>query len=139
MKMAVCVLNGPYDPTRNERFRDLQYTLCEKCPYLQLFWSVFSRIRTEHGEIRSISPYLIRMRENADQNNSKYGHFLRSNNFQKCVKRYKNSYFLNRLDRQLGPMELEHGYQIRLVFIMKKKKKIPAKKNSMPHFHKVIF
>ena len=25
-----------------------------------------------------ISPYLVRIRENADQNNSEYGHFLRS-------------------------------------------------------------
>ena len=31
------------------------------------FWSVFSRIRTEYGEIRTISPYLLRMRENTDQ------------------------------------------------------------------------
>ena len=31
------------------------------------FWSVFSRIRTEYGEIRSISPYLVRIRENTDQ------------------------------------------------------------------------
>ena len=30
------------------------------------FWSVFSRIRTEYGEIRSISSYLVRMRENTD-------------------------------------------------------------------------
>ena len=32
------------------------------------FWSVFSRIRTEYGEIRSISPYSVRIRENRDQN-----------------------------------------------------------------------
>ena len=31
------------------------------------FWSEFSRIRTEYGEIRSISPYLVLMRENTDQ------------------------------------------------------------------------
>ena len=31
------------------------------------FWSVFSRIRTECGEVRGIFPYLVRMRENADQ------------------------------------------------------------------------
>ena len=24
-----------------------RYSLCEKCPYSELFWSVFSRIRTE--------------------------------------------------------------------------------------------
>ena len=35
-----------------------------------------SHIRTEYGEIRSISPYSVRMRENADQNNSKYRNFL---------------------------------------------------------------
>ena len=31
------------------------------------FWSVFPRIRTEYGEIRSISPYSVRMRENTDK------------------------------------------------------------------------
>ena len=53
-------------------------SLCKKCPYSELFRSLFSRIRTEYGEIRSISPYWVRMRENADQNNSEYGHFSRS-------------------------------------------------------------
>ena len=28
------------------------YSLRKKCPYSELFWSVFSRIRTEYGEIR---------------------------------------------------------------------------------------
>ena len=54
------------------------FTLREKCPYSELFWFVFSNIRTEYGEIRSISPYSALMRENMDQNNSEYGHFLRS-------------------------------------------------------------
>ena len=27
--------------------------LRKKCPYLELFWSAFSRIRSEYGEIRS--------------------------------------------------------------------------------------
>ena len=53
-------------------------TLRIKCQYLESFWFAFSRIRAEHGEIRSISLYSIRMRENAEKNNSKYGHFLRS-------------------------------------------------------------
>ena len=52
--------------------------LRKKCPYSELFWSVFSRIRTEYGEIRSISLYSVQIRENADQNNSDYGHFSRS-------------------------------------------------------------
>ena len=32
-----------------------------------IFWSVFSRIRSEYGEIRSITPYSVQMRENMDQ------------------------------------------------------------------------
>ena len=49
--------------------------LCEKCPYSKLFWSAFLRIWTEYGEIRNISRYSVRMRENGGQNNSEYGHF----------------------------------------------------------------
>ena len=37
--------------------------LRKKCPYSGFFWSIFSRIRTEYGEIRSSA----RMRENTDQ------------------------------------------------------------------------
>ena len=51
-------------------------SLREKCSYSRLFWSAFSHIWTAYGEIRSISPYSVRMRENVDQNNSEYGHFL---------------------------------------------------------------
>ena len=60
--------------TRRSVFR----TLREKCLYSELFWSAFSSIWTEYGEILRISPYSVRMRENADQNNSEHGHFLRS-------------------------------------------------------------
>ena len=35
-------------------------------------------MQTKYGEIRNISPYLVRMRENTDEKNSKYGYFLRS-------------------------------------------------------------
>ena len=48
------------------------------CSYSELFWSGFSRILTEYGEMRSISPNSVRIRENADQNNSEYRHFSRS-------------------------------------------------------------
>ena len=47
------------------------------CPYSELFWSTFSSILTEYGKILRISPYSVRMQKNADQNNSKYGQFLR--------------------------------------------------------------
>ena len=56
----------------------LGFTLREKCPYSELFWSAFSRIRTEYGEILRIFPYSVRMQENTNHSNSEYGHFLRS-------------------------------------------------------------
>ena len=41
---------------------------------MSVFWSVFSRIWTEYGEIK----YSFWIHENTDQNNSAYGHFSRS-------------------------------------------------------------
>ena len=52
-------------------------SLRKKSPYSELFWSAYSRIRTEYWEILRISPYSVQMRENADQSNYKYGHFSR--------------------------------------------------------------
>ena len=49
--------------------------LHEKCPYSEFFWSVFSRIRPEYEDLRSKS---VLIRENTDQKNSEYGHFLRT-------------------------------------------------------------
>ena len=62
---------GYFDICRGDKVR-------EKCPYSEFFWSVFSRIRTEYGEISCISPCSARMRENTDNKNSEYGHFSRS-------------------------------------------------------------
>ena len=53
-------------------------TLREKCRYSELFWSTVSRLGTEYGDILRFSLYSVRMLENAGQNNSEYGHFLRS-------------------------------------------------------------
>ena len=50
-------------------------SLRKKCPYSEFFWSVFSRIRTEYGDLLCKFPYSVLMRENADQKNSEYGHF----------------------------------------------------------------
>ena len=52
--------------------------LSEKCPYSELLWSAFSRIWTAYGEILRISSYSVRVRESMDENNSEYGHVLRS-------------------------------------------------------------
>ena len=54
-------------------------TLRLSCSYSKFFWSVFSRIWTEYGELLRIYPYSVQMHENMDQNNPKYEHFLRSN------------------------------------------------------------
>ena len=62
----------------NYRNYSSYYILREKCPYSELFWSVFSPIPTEYEEILCISPGSVRMRENTDQNNSEYRHFSRS-------------------------------------------------------------
>ena len=49
----------------------LNIPVCSHCvknvKIRSLFWSIFSRIWTEYGEIRSISPYSVQMRENTDQ------------------------------------------------------------------------
>ena len=47
--------------------------LLENRSYSEFFWSVFSCIRTEYGETRSISPHSERMWENTE-----YGRFSRS-------------------------------------------------------------
>ena len=41
------------------------------------FWSVFSRIRNEYGEILRISPYSVRIRVNTEQKKLRisFGHF----------------------------------------------------------------
>ena len=56
----------------------LNISLLEKCPYSELFWSIFSYIRTEYEEILRISLYSVQMWKNMDHNNSEYRHFLRS-------------------------------------------------------------
>ena len=50
--------------------------------YWELFWP---------GEILRTSPYSVRMRENADQNNSKYGYFLRSENQDQDLQQLRRS------------------------------------------------
>ena len=53
-----------------------------KCPYSEFFWSVFSRIWTEYGNLQSKCTYSVRITGKSDQKNSEYGHFSRSVGFQ---------------------------------------------------------
>ena len=51
-----------------KEFKEMRKIDCVKSVQIRSFFlSVFSRIRTEYGEIQSISPYSIQMRENTDQ------------------------------------------------------------------------
>ena len=56
----------------------IYYILHEKYPYSEFFWSIFPRILNQYREILRVSPYSVRMLENANQKNSEYGHFSRS-------------------------------------------------------------
>ena len=76
-KLNLVTLFSPETPILIHLFVRLTPTLCEKCPYSELFWSTFSRIWTEYGEYSISLRIQSKMRENADQNNSEYEHFLR--------------------------------------------------------------
>ena len=45
---------------KNGSYKFFENPLREKFPYSEFFWSVYSRIWTEYGEIRSISVYSVR-------------------------------------------------------------------------------
>ena len=74
LQIYVAILISRDSP--KEKFRNDLFTLRGKCPCSELFCSTFSRIRTEYGEIQSISLYSVQMLENTDQRNYEYGHFL---------------------------------------------------------------
>ena len=57
---------------------DMVSSLREECLYSEFFCSVFTLVWTEHRDLRSKSPYSVQMREKAELESSKYGHFLRS-------------------------------------------------------------
>ena len=60
------------------------YHNCVKSAQIRrFFWSVFSHIRTEYGEILRTSPYSVRMREIWTRKNSAFGHFSRCAQFKR--------------------------------------------------------
>ena len=72
IKLQASIFNFPVNFSKLHRifFYRTPLTLRKKYLHSELFWSVFSHIRTEYGEIRRISPYSVRIRENTDQDNS---------------------------------------------------------------------
>ena len=87
----------------------LCHPLLEKCPYSQLFWSAFSRIWTEYGEIFRISLYSVQMWENVDQHNSEYGHFLGSDPL---------IYFLSHEEVSTGQFNLFQKSPLKISYIL---------------------
>ena len=67
-------------------------TLHEKCLYSDFFWSAFSRIRIEHGDLLCKFSYLDRIRENTDQKNSEFEHLLRSVSWEDFFHCFHDSY-----------------------------------------------
>ena len=61
------IISAPFDLTlgilnpNNHCVKSVQIRSC--------FWSVFSCIRTEYGDLFRKSPYLVRIQENVDQKN----------------------------------------------------------------------
>ena len=84
-------------------------SLRKKCPYSELFWSAlsaFSRIWIEYGEIRSISPYLVQMWENAGKMRTR----ITPNTdtfYAVCVSKY----FAYHLTRTILSNQLKSAYQ----------------------------
>ena len=64
-------------------------SLREKRPNTEFFWSVFSRIRTEYAERRSISPYSVKCWKIQARKSSVFGHFSRG----VCIGRNKKNKF----------------------------------------------
>ena len=84
LNFAKCCRKPRDDCYRESDFSDNHYV---KVSVFRVFWSAFSRIRTEYGDLLCKSPYSVQMWENRDQKHSKYKHFLRSEYFvnQFCV------------------------------------------------------
>ena len=65
---------------------DKSYHCVKSTRIRSIFWSVFSCIQTEYGEILRISPYSVRMRENTDQKKLRiWTHFTQCTRFLKKV------------------------------------------------------
>ena len=82
----------PRSPMR-VKLRKKRCTTAWKVSVFGVIWFTFSRIRTEYREILRISLYSVRMRKNTDQNNSKYGHLLRSVRFHSYLVRIMTCFF----------------------------------------------
>ena len=84
--------------------RPVEYHCVKSVQIRSFFCSAFSRIRTEYEEIRSKSPYSVRMRENTNQKNSVFGHFSWT-----VESTFKLDPLDLRTDSETGNLSLWHG------------------------------
>ena len=70
----------------------LKDTHCVKSVLIRSYYGPHFPAFGLNTEIRSMSPYSVQMRENVDQNNSEYGHFLRSDTLYACNHIYNGFY-----------------------------------------------
>ena len=70
--------------------KTLLQSLSKKCPYAEFLWSAFSCIRTKYGNLRSKSPYSVRMRENTDQKKLRIRTLLTQCTFTQMRLKYRN-------------------------------------------------
>ena len=61
------IFSGPYFPVFRLNTGKYGKHRVKRIQIRSFFWSLFFRIPTEYGEILSISPFSVRMRENTDQ------------------------------------------------------------------------
>ena len=64
--------------------KDWSFSLVKSVQIQSFAWSVFSCVRTKYGDLRSKSPYSVRIQENTYQKKH-FGHFSRSTKFANCI------------------------------------------------------
>ena len=70
--------------SKNTNFTEHHWATTSNIRVTLVFWFVFSRIRTEYGEILRISTYSVWMMENMDLNNSESGVFFTQCDYFSC-------------------------------------------------------
>ena len=70
--------------------------LLKEYSYWEIFWPVFSFIRTEYGDLQSKYPYSVRMRENMNRKKSENGNFPRSATCASEEKKYSLDSFVKK-------------------------------------------
>ena len=100
--------------------KKLWRALCEKYPYSEIFWSLFSRIWTEYGDLLCKCPNSLKIRENVDEKNFECAHFLRSGSSQALYRKvltYQNNFMIywKNLAKHVGFHALIENRKVRVI------------------------